>query len=155
MDLSCSTLSAGICRTCTSRETVTRYAGGAARSCGGGAISAIFSPCQIKLDRLDAVRCSDEWSFARGCFESFGFADLWLLFACFGNTRIVGSPHQRAARDFHHQVLPSMAIHPFPHTHLPVLCHQARLVILSDEIVQVVVSFEDDISAAATRRARP
>ena len=42
-----------------------------------------------------------------------------------------------------------MPVHPLAEACLTILCDQTRLVILPNEIVQVVVCFEDDIAAAS------
>jgi len=42
-----------------------------------------------------------------------------------------------------------MAVHAFAQASLAILGNQARLVVLRDEIVQVMVRFHDDITAAS------
>jgi hypothetical protein len=42
-----------------------------------------------------------------------------------------------------------MAIHPFSQTGFAFFGDQARLIILGDEVVQIMIGFEDDISAAS------
>ena len=46
------------------------------------------------------------------------------------------------------QVLAGMAVHAIAHAESAILRDEARLVILGDEVVQVVVGFEDDVAAA-------
>ena len=57
-------------------------------------------------------------------------------------------PHHRAARHFHDEVLAGVAIHALAHAELSVLGDQPGLIILGDQVVQVVVGFQDDIAAA-------
>ena len=50
----------------------------------------------------------------------------------------------------------SRTIHSFAHSRFSSLCDQARVVKLRDQIVQVVVGFENDVAAATTiAAARP
>ena len=58
------------------------------------------------------------------------------------------SPYERAAGNFDDEVLAGMAVHAIAHAESAVLRDEARLIILGDEIVQVVVGFEDHVAAA-------
>src|SRR6266404_4946834 len=59
------------------------------------------------------------------------------------------SPHQRAARDPHQQILAGVAVHAFALAVLAIFRQQPWLIILRDEIVQVVIGLQDHVAAAA------
>src|SRR5205085_11681676 len=65
--------------------------------------------------------------------------------------RLLGGyfPDESAAGNLHHQVLSGRAVHPFTQTSFAVGRDEAWLKILGDEIIQVVVSFQDNVAAAA------
>src|SRR5207244_5160678 len=58
-------------------------------------------------------------------------------------------PHQCAARNLDEEVLAGMAVHAFAQTGLAVLGDEPRLVILRDEIVQVMIRFQDHVTATS------
>ena len=66
------------------------------------------------------------------------------LFTCFRGQ----APDQGTARDLDEKILSRVAIHAFAETGVAVLGDEARLIILGDQVVQVVIRLEDDIAAA-------
>ena len=59
------------------------------------------------------------------------------------------APDEGAARHFDNQIFARVTVHAFAHPGMTILGNQARLVILCDEIVQVVIGFENHVPAAA------
>ena len=65
-------------------------------------------------------------------------------------------PHQRSAGNLDHQIFSGGAVHAFAQAHYAVLRQQAGLIILGDEVVEVVIGFQDHLAAAAAvAAARP
>src|SRR5438876_9513550 len=60
------------------------------------------------------------------------------------------SPNDGAARNLHKQIFSGMAIHAFAHPGLAFLGNEPRLIILSDQIVEVMVGLQNHVSTAAT-----
>ncbi len=59
------------------------------------------------------------------------------------------APDESAAGDFDDEVLAGVAVHALAHAELAMLGEESGLVELGDEVVEVVVGLEDDITAAA------
>ena len=78
-----------------------------------------------------------------------GGAGLRLIFSRFLRGAFRGaSPYERAAGHFDDDVLAGVTVHAIAHAESAVLSDEARLVILRDEIIQVVIGFEDNVAAA-------
>jgi hypothetical protein len=117
---------------------------------------------QINFLRLHAARTANQRPFARAGFENrlFIFTLVLVLVSghfCFDGRRGVREPpHERAAGNLDDDIFSGVTIHALAQAVLAVLGDEARLIILRDEIVQVVVGLEDDAAAApAVAAARP
>src|SRR5436305_14891898 len=100
---------------------------------------------QIQFHRLAARGSSKHWPPARtrGEHPRARFSLFSLL-----RMRLLGPPNERAAGDLYDEVLSSVTVHPFSQTIRTILGDQARLVILRNEIVGIVIGFENDIATA-------
>ena len=67
-----------------------------------------------------------------------------------GRRGVLQQPDHGAAGHFDNEILAGVTIHAFAHAAFADFGDQARHVVLLDEIVQVVVSLEDNAAAAAT-----
>ena len=70
----------------------------------------------------------------------------WLVLAFGRLTRIRHFPHQSAAGNFHEPVLAGLPIHSLAHPILAVLGYEARLIILADQVIQVVIGLKDHLA---------
>jgi hypothetical protein len=58
-------------------------------------------------------------------------------------------PHKSSAGNFDDQIFAGTAIHAVAHAELAVLRQEARLIILSDKIVEIMIGFQNDAAAAS------
>ena len=104
---------------------------------------------QIKLHRPGSAGVANDPAPAHAGLEDAGFFS-GLRKGGFARADVRRQlPHERPAGDLDDQVFSRGTIHAFAQAHGAVLCNQARLIILRDEIVKVVVGFQDHLAAAA------